>query len=55
MEGCFLLHLELIFSREPQLMSGSSELSASIGGIWQEEVGEKLLTVLRVHTGILRI
>lgn len=38
-EGCFLLHLELIFSWEPQLMSGSSELLASIGGIWRGETG----------------
>lgn len=41
-EGCFLLRLELIFSRELQLMSGSSKLLALIGGIWKRELGRGL-------------
>ena len=57
--GMFPLHLELIFSRELQLMSGSSELLASIGGIWTKR-GKLWRSCffcqsLRVHTGILAV
>lgn len=41
-EGCARLHLQLIFSRELRLMSGSSELSALIAGICGSKSGRSL-------------
>lgn len=53
MEGCFPLHLELISSREPQLMSGSSKLFASIGGIWRRKLGRSFLLGCEFTQGYL--